>query len=154
MLQSVLHDVRDRRNGSWRSQRNVSKHKIRMEQNTLHESQVAQQCYEEMTKHEKKPSMWKANIEKNIGEINIYKTLTERYLAGEILECKNLKETEKCMKGTEEIRKVWATMWNSKMGEDDNRHNEYPEEFIPDSQQHDTFPPEVDIFPVCPNGRL
>ncbi|VDN06554.1 unnamed protein product [Thelazia callipaeda] len=53
--------------------------------------QVAQQCYEEMAKREKKRSGWKASIEKKINVNNFHEILIrkERYLAGETLIGKN-----------------------------------------------------------------
>ncbi|VDN06558.1 unnamed protein product [Thelazia callipaeda] len=50
--------------------------------------QVAQQCYEDMTRRKKNPLKWNASIGKKISLSNFHKTLIERYLARETLEGK------------------------------------------------------------------
>ncbi|VDN03926.1 unnamed protein product [Thelazia callipaeda] len=55
-------------------------------------------------------------------------------------------------------RVLGHTMWNSKMGEDDdNRHNEYLEEFVRDSEAHDTFSSEAELGKIVsclPNWKV
>ncbi|VDN03277.1 unnamed protein product [Thelazia callipaeda] len=107
---------------------------------------VAQQCYQDITRLEKKSSTWKANIEKKISENNLHKTFKERYLAGEVLECENLKEAEKWNSGPRCGTRKWGTM-----------HDEYLEEFVPDSEVHYTFPSEAEFWKIVsclPNWKL
>ncbi|VDN08587.1 unnamed protein product [Thelazia callipaeda] len=62
---------------------------------------MAQQCYEDMTRREKKPSGQKTSIKKKI-KCNFYKT-PEQYFTGETLENLNMKDAKKCMRSMNPI---------------------------------------------------